>query len=1058
MFSEGVSKEAHTCLEYAKGQFPDFKIAGVNVWNTLDPLNQLDTTFIPNWFDNTEFADDFSSYGEEFLRQHSGRAGTLVWVENGNYHTGCSGTLISDKYFITAGHCAEAANVGILFGYQLEDHDGNNNFTGKPRVALDGYLDNYGIFRNYGQSGSEYSSFMEHPAYFPINKSSQYSYNDDRAVERGWANVGWINKEQGIPQSAESLTWPIGNPSGTPLGKIDYAIYELGDNAVGNTPSDSMDPWPWTSQNNQLSPQTYPYYLIKFWDLPDNTNGFRGWARVNTRILNQNINVNMIGFPGVSNYGNHAGLEVVNGGSVVDGKGHGLSFSYEEDILIFKDADLMPGNSGSSVIDQSGYLSGVAVWTDCAPGGTAAWAQVMASILTDYEKLNRAAKNYATPMWKICRASKVVKNLARDQNCNGRLDWWDFILSIITIPENIKVGIGGNIIGDLDFSSSSSSIKNFRYDHNLKKVVIDNIVLPPDLYQSILPDDGDLFNIFKQNGIFNLSKNGSVLGQIFNYPEIFGSKSTLHNGDIYLAGGYFTGGGYDYFFNGNNNVQFIMKIEDNGQNGFDFFPVAEFPEYLEDVRIVSLDGDLYLTGNSVSNFSVYKLVSNSQNQYGYAFEAVNLSQPIRKDYNLTSSEGKIIVSGGATDYLDSVAELEMEQYPDSFGIFNNIIMISPSISNEWIFIAENINDMNLMMSVTTIENNNLLVMNPFVDVENSIQKVTINLSDIPINGGDISVSFDNLESKYCLGEESDTIFGGRELSGECTPFTEKEFNSIPMGTTVNTLAGLGSKLAIGTGNQVKIYDITNPLSPTLLYTKGIYGPASDMLIYGNKLIVAVENGIDTIDLNTYAYYHKSTYGSTKALRIYNGKLYAGDGQGIKVLNPDTLAVLQTKNTSGSVKKLEIMNGVIYTVEWSGLKRFNQETLAAITTNSYSISNPELKAYNGNLYASKNGTIVKLTFNSNAVVTANLIGDKVDLRNNYSTGYLTYFPNGSNLRVSTMEEMVSAVCGNGTTETGEICDGNSVECTTLSSDYVSGTAVCNSSCNGYDEANCEEDGW
>jgi len=279
-----------------------------------------------------------------------------------------------------------------------------------------------------------------------------------------------------------------------------------------------------------------------------------------------------------------------------------------------------------------------------------------------------------------------------------------------------------------------------------------------------------------------------------------------------------------------------------------------------------------------------------------------------------------------------------------------------------------------------------------------------------------------------------------------------------MGTTVNTLAGLGSKLAIGTGNQVKIYDITNPLSPTLLYTKGIYGHASDMLIYGNKLIVAVENVIDTIDLNTYAYYHKSTYGSTKALRIYNGKLYAGDGQGIKVLNPDTLAVLQTKNTSGSVKKLEIMNGVIYTVEWSGLKRFNQETLAAITTNSYSISNPELKAYNGNLYASKNGTIVKLTFNSNAVVTANLIGDKVDLRNNYSTGYLTYFPNGSNLRVSTMEEMVSAVCGNGTTETGEICDGNSVECTTLSSDYVSGTAVCNSSCNGYDEANCEEDGW
>ncbi|HPA57064.1 MAG TPA: hypothetical protein PLT70_06510 [bacterium] len=39
------------------------------------------------------------------------------------------------------------------------------------------------------------------------------------------------------------------------------------------------------------------------------------------------------------------------------------------------------------------------------------------------------------------------------------------------------------------------------------------------------------------------------------------------------------------------------------------------------------------------------------------------------------------------------------------------------------------------------------------------------------------------------------------------------------------------------------------------------------------------------------------------------------------------------------------------------------------------------------------------------------------------------------------------------------DGNSVACTTLNSDYDSGTAYCNSTCNGYNESSCEtDDGW
>ncbi len=58
-----------------------------------------------------------------------------------------------------------------------------------------------------------------------------------------------------------------------------------------------------------------------------------------------------------------------------------------------------------------------------------------------------------------------------------------------------------------------------------------------------------------------------------------------------------------------------------------------------------------------------------------------------------------------------------------------------------------------------------------------------------------------------------------------------------------------------------------------------------------------------------------------------------------------------------------------------------------------------------------------------------------------------------------EDVIQSVCGNGIIETGEICDSNTVQCTTLSSDYISGTATCNSTCSGYNQGGCEEDdGW
>jgi hypothetical protein len=51
----------------------------------------------------------------------------------------------------------------------------------------------------------------------------------------------------------------------------------------------------------------------------------------------------------------------------------------------------------------------------------------------------------------------------------------------------------------------------------------------------------------------------------------------------------------------------------------------------------------------------------------------------------------------------------------------------------------------------------------------------------------------------------------------------------------------------------------------------------------------------------------------------------------------------------------------------------------------------------------------------------------------------------------------SVCGDGIVENDEICDGNIVQCSSISSSYIGGIASCNSACDGYNESVCETDG-
>ena len=52
-----------------------------------------------------------------------------------------------------------------------------------------------------------------------------------------------------------------------------------------------------------------------------------------------------------------------------------------------------------------------------------------------------------------------------------------------------------------------------------------------------------------------------------------------------------------------------------------------------------------------------------------------------------------------------------------------------------------------------------------------------------------------------------------------------------------------------------------------------------------------------------------------------------------------------------------------------------------------------------------------------------------------------------------DDTVPVNCGNGTTDTGEVCDGDAKDCTTLGGGYTGGWATCNATCSGYDTSTC-----
>jgi hypothetical protein len=181
----------------------------------------------------------------------------------------------------------------------------------------------------------------------------------------------------------------------------------------------------------------------------------------------------------------------------------------------------------------------------------------------------------------------------------------------------------------------------------------------------------------------------------------------------------------------------------------------------------------------------------------------------------------------------------------------------------------------------------------------------------------------------------------------------------------------------------------------------------------------------------------------------------------KIINDNTILVGYSKSAWGAS-----------TSEISSLE--NAATFYANATNVYGIPFNVVRipmeftgsSYNRTFFAYTNSTIL------NDTVLVPLYGRTNDsaaiqVYKNNMPGYnvigvaggQAVIPMGGSVHCTTMQipvqgTVTNPVCGNGIIESGEVCDGGSVSCSSLDSNYISGTAACNSACTAYITTNCE----
>lgn len=470
---------------------------------------------------------------------------------------------------------------------------------------------------------------------------------------------------------------------------------------------------------------------------------------------------------------------------------------------------------------------------------------------------------------------------------------------------------------------------------------------------------------------------------------------------------------------------------------------------LNDYAFLEYGNHVYLTGNDGRYIEMFEIVPTDK---GYFINNVESAQKpsARTIFNSYSDDSGIYLAGGG-NFDGKTIESKRDVW--KFDAENGWQLVNADTGKDLfkVFIRRNEEKL-LLVDQTTLAGSvaEQMIINTnsgLIEEEGLVQ----------IDGVSNSTNYEP-----CFASDSSYFWQGFNTGGFCRMFMDPEYAEFNAKTKIFAVDGLGKYLFTAHLNGINVYDISEPANPVLKSKINLFGAVRDVRVEGTRIFAASGNGIDVLKFDGSDFTvekHISTYGDSAEIRKYGKYLIIGDGQGLKKLDTESLEIVQKANTSGDVSTLVIKDGTIHLYDWIGLKRYDAETFEKIATSfSYKLDPKLALTLDNRILVSNLGKVYELTYNGNKPVYTSKTGDIDNFAEGYTYNGYGYFPQGNKIRIAAMNEIVP-VCGNGIVESGEVCDGDSVKCTAIDSDYIGGTAVCNPTCSGYDESSCEaSDGW
>jgi hypothetical protein len=265
---------------------------------------------------------------------------------------------------------------------------------------------------------------------------------------------------------------------------------------------------------------------------------------------------------------------------------------------------------------------------------------------------------------------------------------------------------------------------------------------------------------------------------------------------------------------------------------------------------------------------------------------------------------------------------------------------------------------------------------------------------------------------------------------------------------------------------VEIQEDGTLFNKDMLYT----GETNNLAVYKSTMYGANYGQIDIYSIaetGSISRVNGISSSSCGNIRVSNDTLFTAEKNKVRVFDltdPTDPQLIKTISTSGKIKDIEVIGKTLYiyeeTTSWFTTKGYTgiydiSDLDSPVRTGYFKrrCKDAEMQRSGETIYLGcKNGQ-----YRVEETGLVEVSGEKNYVREGYVYDGILYQVFSGALHKSKTSG-IEIVCGNGIIEPGEICDSDTLNCSELDDDYIDGTATCNSTCSGYNEGNCESDGW